>query len=314
MPPKTISAAAPATVANVGCGFDILGFALTGPHDVVTASLSEQPGVRITGIEGDHGKLPLAADRNTAGVAATALLTALGKQNVGVDLQIKKGLPIGSGIGSSAASAVAATVAVNQLLGNPFSRRELLPFAMAGEAVAAGVAHPDNVAPALLGGLLLIRGENTPDVVALKTPPDLWCTLVCPEIEIRTAEARQLLPESIPLRDAVRQWGNIAGFVAGLFSADYELIRRSFEDHIVAPRRSVLIPGFSEIVEAALNAGALGCSLSGSGPAMFALCRGARTAENAAAAMQATVARSGIACSSYTSRLDGPGAEITVIR
>lgn len=268
---KTIRAFAPATVANVSCGFDIFGFAVEQPGDEVIVHLTGKPGVVITRIEGDGGRLPREAEKNTAGVAAQALIKAT-EQATGVEIELIKNLPLGSGMGSSAASSVAALVGVNHLLGEPLSRRELLPFAMEAERMACGSAHADNVAPSLLGGFVLIRGYEPLDVVTIPTPGNLYCALVHPHLELNTQDSRQVLRSTIPLRDAVTQWGNIAGLVAGLMKPDFGLIGRSIQDVIAEPVRSLLIPGFDGIKEKAVEAGALGCGISGSGPTIFALC------------------------------------------
>ena len=265
-----ITAYAPATVSNVGCGFDVLGFALEAPGDIVGAEPAES-GVEIVAIEGDGGRLPHDPQRNTAGAAVVALLARL-RTVRGVRLRIQKGLPLASGIGSSGASAVAAVVAVNELLGRPASIDVLVECAMAGEVAGCGSAHPDNVAPALYGGFVLARSTNPPDIVRLPVPEGLACAVLHPHLEIKTGEARALLSDAVPLRDAVRQWGNVGGLVAGLFLNDLPLIGRAIEDHVAEPRRAHLVPGFSEVKQAARDGGALGCSLSGSGPSIFALC------------------------------------------
>ncbi len=268
---RSVKASAPATVANVSCGFDVFGFAVDQPADVVEVVRKSEPGVRIVGIVGDDGRLPLDVDKNTAGVAVRGFLDAVGS-NAGIDIRLEKHLPLGSGMGSSAASAVAALAAVNHLLGQPMTRRELLPFAMEAERVACGSAHADNAAPSLLGGFVLIRDYNPLDVVHIPTPENLCCTLVHPHLELRTEHSRGILRTSIPLRDAIKQWGNIAGLVAGLMKGDFGLIGRSLNDVVAEPVRSLLIPGFDDMKASAMEAGALGCGISGSGPTIFALC------------------------------------------
>ncbi len=268
---KKIRAFAPATVANVGCGFDVLGFAIHELGDYVTASVSETPGVRITSITGDGGRLPLEAEKNTAGLAAQSLLKEAGKTDLGVELTIEKNMPLGSGLGSSAASSVASVVAVNRLIGDPFSKSELLPFSVEGELAASGTAHADNVAAALFGGFILVKTHNPPDVLSLQTPEKLHCTIIHPKIEIQTKNSRKILRKEVPLQKAVTQWANVGSLVVGLYTDDYDLIGRSLHDEIIEPVRSMLIPGFKEMKAAALKAGALGCSISGSGPSLFAL-------------------------------------------
>ena len=267
---KTVNAYAPATVANVSCGFDVFGFAVEKPGDEVTLTLTEKSGVVIKKIEGDGGRLPMEADKNTAGVAVLAFLKAI-ESNQGVEIILKKNLPLGSGMGSSAASSVAALVGINFLMNEPFAKKDLLPFAMEAERVACGSAHADNVAPSLFGGFVLIRGYDPLDVVSIPTPENLYCTLVHPHLELKTKDSREVLRLNITLKDAIIQWGNIAGLVAGLMKPDYGLIGRSLKDVIAEPVRSMLIPGFDVIKEKAVESGALGCGISGSGPTIFTL-------------------------------------------
>jgi homoserine kinase len=280
-----IAAFAPATVSNVACGFDVLGFALESPGDVVAAEASARPGVEIAAIEGDGGRLSHDPTRNTAGAATLALLERLGAAR-GIRLTVHKGLPLASGVGSSGASAVAAVVAVNELLGRPAPLDVLLQCAMAGEAAGCGSAHPDNAAPSLYGGFVLARTADPPDIVRLPVPPGLACAVLHPQLEVETGAARKLLGTEIPLRDAVRQWGNLGALVAGLFLRDLDLVSRALEDHVAEPRRAHLVPAFADIKAAARAAGALGCSLSGSGPSIFALCATLDQANRAGAAMQ----------------------------
>ena len=308
---KQTVAFAPASVANVGCAFDVLGFALEQPCDEVRATLSDVPGVRITSISGEAPALPLEAEKNTAGVAALALLKHL-NSSAGVDIELKKGLPVGSGLGSSSASAVAAAVAVNALLGNPLPREDLLPFTMEGERVACGSAHADNVAPCLLGGFVLIRSYSPLDVVRLGSPADLFASVVCPHIEVRTEDARRILKKHISFRDAVTQWGNIAGLITGILKPDPALLGRSLGDILVEPERAVLIPGYAKVKQAALDAGVLGCSISGSGPSVFALSTSSGTAAVAASAMQQAFRAVGIESAVYFSRINTRGATVVV--
>jgi homoserine kinase len=281
-----IAAFAPATVSNVAAGFDVLGFALDQPGDVVMASLSDGEGATIAEVHGDGGRLPRDPGRNTASAAANALLAALGTRQ-GVSLELHKGLPLASGVGSSGASAVAAVVAVNELLGRPAGLDLLLRCAMAGEQAGCGVVHPDNVAPALYGGFVLARSADPPDIVHLPVPAGLACAVLHPAIEVHTGTARALLGDTVPLKAAVRQWANVGAIVAALHSGDMALLSRALEDHVAEPKRAGLVPGFHAIKAAALAGGALGCSLSGSGPSMFAL---ARTLGDATAAGEAMAA------------------------
>jgi homoserine kinase len=287
---SAVTAFAPATVSNVACGFDVLGFALDTPGDEVTARWlpGNAGGVSIDDIIGDGGRLPREAARNTAGVAASALLAALGESR-GVGLTIRKGLPLSSGLGGSAASAVAAVVAVDALVGANTSKETLLACALDGERLGAGSAHADNIAPCLYGGFVLVRRPIPPDIVPLPIPSGLTAVVVHPDLEIETARARALLGDTVPLADAIRQWGNLGAFIDGLHRSDFDLISRSLEDAIAEPRRAPLVPGLASIKQAAMAAGALGCSLSGSGPSLFALCANAPTADRVADAMTRAV-------------------------
>ena len=267
---KSIKVFAPATVANVTCGYDILGFAVHEPGDEVIIALTNSDKINIQEIKGDEGVLPKTVEKNTVSVAIKAYLEHLGEKR-GVDIYLEKKMPLGSGLGSSAASAVAGVYALNTLLDSPLTPLELLPFAMQGEAMACGEAHADNVAPALLGGFVLIRSYHPLDVVKIDSPKDLYATIIHPRIEIATKDARSILKKSLLLKDAIKQWGNVAGLITGLIKEDYALIGRSMEDVIVEPVRSMLIPGFDQVKESAINSGALGCGISGSGPSIFAL-------------------------------------------
>jgi homoserine kinase len=305
-----IAAYAPATVSNVACGFDVLGFALDEPGDVVIAAPCDTPGVTILDVIGDGGRLTRDPGKNTAGAAAAALLAHL-ETTRGVALTVHKGLPLESGIGSSGASAVAAVVAVNELLGRPVTSDVLLACAMAGEAVGCGSAHPDNVAPSLLGGFVLARSVQPPDVVRLPVPDGLACALLHPHILVHTGTARALLGEHVPLRNAVRQWANLGALVAALFTNDLPLLSRSLVDVVAEPKRAALVPGFYDIQAAAVAAGALGCSLSGSGPSIFALTASLDEAHAAAAAMQrAFAASSAVASDVWVSLVGRAGARV----
>ncbi|PYR08001.1 MAG: homoserine kinase [Acidobacteria bacterium] len=306
---ESVTAFAPATVSNVACGFDVLGFALETPGDEVTARRAAG-GVRIADITGDAGRLPREASRNSAGVAAQALLRAAG-ENGGVDLTIAKGLPLSSGLGGSAASAVAAVVAVDALIGARLPIDTLLACAFEGERLGAGSAHADNIAPCLYGGFVLVRRASPPDIVRLPVPHGLTAVVVHPDLEIETAKARALLGDSVPLADAIRQWANLGAFVDALHRGDFALLSRSLEDAIAEPRRAPLVPGLAAIKQAATDAGALGCSLSGSGPSLFALCRGLETAERVAASMAHAVKQHiGGAPQTYISTIAPHGAQV----
>jgi len=306
---KSVKALAPATVANVSCGFDIFGFAVEAPADEVILTLTKEPGVIIKQITGDGGRLPLESDKNTSGVAVEAFLKETGS-HYGVEIILHKKLPLGSGMGSSAASSVAALVAINHLHDNPFTREQLLPFAMEAERIACGSAHADNVAPSLLGGFVLIRGYEPLDVTKIPTPANLFCTLVHPHLELKTSDSRRVLKSSIPLRDAITQWGNIAGLVVGLMKPDYGLIMRSLNDVVAEPIRSVLIPGFADIKSVAIKHGALGCGISGSGPTIFALSTEYTIAENVAKAIQQQFTGMKLKSDVFVSKINNAGATI----
>ncbi len=301
---------APATVANVACGFDVLGLAIEQPGDEVVARLSSRPGLRIAAVTGDGGRLPLEPERNTAGVAALALLRRLGRESEGVELEIHKRMPFGSGLGSSAASAVGGAFAVNRLLGEPFPRVGLLPFAVEGEAAADGAWHADNVAPCLLGGITLIRSNVELDVAPVPIPSRLWVTVVHPDIVILTKEAREILPREVPLGTATRQTGNLGGLLCGLHASDYRLIGRSLQDLIAEPHRARLIPAFSAARDAALSAGALGFSISGAGPSVFALCEGEIAARRVAEAVAAAFAAIPLKATPYVSPVNPRGVHV----
>ena len=305
----SVTAFAPATVSNVACGFDVLGFALDTPGDEVTARLTET-GVRIDDILGDGGRLPRDAAKNTAGVAALALLTKLGERR-GVALTIRKGLPLSSGLGGSAASAAAAVVAVDAILGSRVSIETLIACALEGERLGAGSAHADNIAPSLCGGLVLVRCPNPPDVVRLPVPPGLTAVVVHPDLEIETARARALIGDTVRLEDAVRQWANLGALVDGLHRGDFGLISRALEDTIAEPRRASLVPGLAAIKRAAIDAGALGCGLSGSGPSIFALCATREAAPRVAEAMTSAVrSEIGGEVKTYLSPIASQGARV----
>jgi homoserine kinase len=272
----------PATIANLSCGFDVLGLCLDNVGDEMIIRKSDKKGVRITKIVG--ADLPLETEKNVSGVAAMALLDAV-ESSFGFEIEIYKKIKAGSGIGSSAASAAGAVFGINALLGIPFSRKELVQFAMQGEKLASGSAHADNVAPALLGGFTLVRSYNPLDIIKIKSPSQMYAAVIHPQIELKTSDARSVLKQNISLKSAIMQWGNVGGLIAGLYTSDYELIGRSLHDEVVEPLRSVLIPGFDAVKSAAMLSGALGSGISGSGPSIFALCQGEKIAKNVAKAM-----------------------------
>jgi homoserine kinase len=284
---QSVTAFAPATVSNVGCGFDVLGFAIDGPGDEVTVRFAER-GITIDRIADDGGRLPRDPMRNTAGVAAHALLSALGDPR-GIALSVRKGLPLSSGLGGSAASAAAAVVAVDALLGAQTPLDVLVGCALEGERVGSGSAHPDNIVPAICGGFVLVRSSQPLDIVHLPVPAGLTAVVVHPPLEIETAAARVLLGETIALADGVRQWANLGALVDALHRSDFELLSRALLDVVAEPRRQQLVPGLEAIKRAAIGGGALGAGLSGSGPSLFALCRDRPSADRVAAAMTAAV-------------------------
>lgn len=301
-------ARAPASVGNVGVGFDLLGHSLAGPADRVAAERTSAPGVRIVAIDGEFASpsLPREASANTAGRAVQALLAAHAP-DTGIDLRIRKGIPLSAGLGGSAASAVAALVATNALLPEPLPIAALYPFALDGEAVASGARHGDNLGPQLLGGLVLATTER---LVPIPVTADLWCALAHPDQRLETRRAREVLIEPFALRDVVRQTEGLALVLAGCHRGDIDLIAEGLRDVLVEPRRAPLIPGFVDAKAAALAAGALGASISGAGPSVFAWCRGEARARDAAHAMRDAFAGGGIACDVWTSPVAGPAASL----
>lgn len=304
---RAARAFAPASVGNIGIGFDLLGHPLAGAGDTVEVRVTDTPGVRILGIEGADRALPEAASENTAGAALLSLRAALGCRE-GFDLRIHKGIPFGSGMGGSAASAVAAVVAANALLAEPLAITALYPHALDGEAVASGSRHGDNVAPILLGGVVLAAGERPP--LQLAVPSQLYCAHVHPQFAIETRHARAALAGHYQLAEFVAQSGRLALFLTGLARADRELIAAGLDDVLIEPRRAPLIPGFAAVKQAALDAGALGASISGAGPSVFAWCWGQSDARRSAAAMQAAFASAGLASEALVGAVDAPGADV----
>ena len=275
----------------------------------MTITKSEEKGIRISKIEGQD--LPLETHKNVAGVAGLALLEALQEPiDFGFEITMKKGIKAGSGIGSSAASSAGAVVAINSLLGSPFKPQELISFAMQGEKLASGVAHADNVAPAILGGFTLVRSCNPLDVIKLHTPQEIVATVIHPKIEVKTADARAVLRQNVPLKKAIKQWGNLGALVSGLYTEDYELISRALHDEIIEPSRSILIPGFNKLKAASLEAGALGSGISGSGPSVFALSKGMATAQRVAEAMENVYMPIGIDFDIHISKVNTQGVKV----
>ena len=310
---RSIRVFAPATVANVSCGYDVLGLAVHAPGDEVIMHLNDSGQVTLDVLEGDEGRLPRNPEKNTVSAVVINYLRHLGIAQ-GVSIELYKKMPFGSGLGSSSASAVAGLVAINELMGQPLTREQLLPFAMEGERLACGNAHADNVAPALLGGLVLVRSYSPLDVVRLPVPPGLACALVYPHVEIPTREARQILKTHIPLRDAVTQWGNVAGLVAGFCTNDLSLISRSMQDVVIEPMRAMLIPCFAELRQLALEQQALGFGISGSGPSVFALCSSLSIARNVTAVLEAKLTEAGIGSTAYVSEINLQGPVVKYVQ
>ena len=308
---NSVTAFAPATVANVGCGFDIMGFAIKGIGDKVTITLQQKkdhPFISLSGAYADM--IPPERHKNTAGVAVNAYLAATGKTGIMLSVSLEKNLPLGSGMGSSAASAAAAVFALNSLFGNPLTGTELIPFAMEGERIACGTSHADNVAPSILGGFVLIRSYKPLDIIQVKCPDELYCAVIHPHIQLNTSDARRILKRDIPLQDVITQSANTAAFMTGIIKADFGLIGRSICDLVAEPKRTRLIPGFDRARRAALETGAIGCGISGSGPSVFALCIGEKASWQVAEVIKNTFSEEGLLSDSFVSTLNAPGAFI----
>jgi homoserine kinase len=296
----------PATVANLVCGFDILGMALNEPYDIMQVKLLDEPKVVI------HNKdafgLPTDPEKNVAGVVLLSIIERM-NNNIGFEVEITKQIKPGSGLGSSAASAAGAAVAANHLLKNIFSNDDLIQFAMNGEKLASGVKHADNIAPCISGGISLIRSIHPLDIISIPAP-DLFVTVIHPQIEVKTSDARQILKQQILFKDAIRQWGNIAGLVTGLLKNDPDLIGRSLEDVIIEPVRSILIPGFDEVKRKCKEAGALGGGISGSGPSVFMLSKDESTAKDVEKVMKDIYDKIGIEYKTYVTTINKKGVEL----
>jgi homoserine kinase len=305
---KSIKVFAPATVANVACGFDIMGFALEKPGDEVIMRLTNNKEISIKKIEGDGGKLSCNPEKNTVSITVQRYLEHIGIQQ-GVEIELYKKMPLGSGLGSSAASAVAGLVAINNLLDNPLTTKELLPFAMEGERLACGAAHADNVAPSLFGGFVVVRSYEPLEVLTIAAPTKLRAVVLHPHIELRTEDSRNALPKQITLQTAVKQWGNVAGLTWGLLQADYQVISKSLQDFVAEPHRAALIPHFYEVKESAISAGALGSSISGSGPSIFALCDSDDIAMKVEQAMKQVMDKNKISHTIYVSKINPNGCQ-----
>ncbi|MDL1900427.1 homoserine kinase [Anaerolineae bacterium CFX9] len=307
----SVEAYAPATIANLGSGFDILGLALGEPGDVVGAEFADKAGVHIAAIEGDGGKLPHVAEKNTAGVAAISLLRLLGETR-GVSLRIRKGLPLASGLGSSSSSAVAAALAVNALLGSPLSREELLPACLDGEAAVSGY-HADNVAPCLFGGIVLAYGVHADEIRQLPVPPNLHLALVTPGIEVPTSEARAVLPKTVTLSQMIHQTAAIARLIDALYRGDVPAVAAAMEaDAVIEPARAHLMPRIAEVRAEAKAAGAHGLIISGAGPTLCAICSSREAAEAAGSAMHAVYSEARITAQTQITQVSPVGARLLV--
>jgi len=303
---KKVKIQSPATVANLVCGFDILGLALNEPFDEMELSLLDEPKVIIH--HRDNFNLPTEPEKNVAGVTLLSVIERMNNK-IGFELIINKNIKPGSGIGSSAASAAGAAVAANHLLGNIFSGDEIVQFAMNGEKLASGVKHADNIAPCIFGGISLIRSIHPLDIVSIPVP-ELFITIIHPQIEVRTSDARQILRHQVLLKDAIKQWGNIAGLIAGFMKNDIDLIGRSMEDVIIEPVRSILIPGFDEIKSKCKEAGAIGGGISGSGPSVFMMSKNKQTANSVEGVMKEVYYKIGIDYNTYVTPINKKGVEI----
>ncbi len=302
-PGDSIKIHAPGTVANLVCGFDILGLALNAPCDEMELKIIDKPQVIIH--HKDDYNLPLEPEKNVCGVALLAMMDKL-QPEFGFELTVTKHIKPGSGIGSSAASAAGPVVAANKLLGYYFTNDELVQMAMFGEKLASGVKHADNIAPCIYGGITLIRAIHPLDIISIPAPP-MYVTIVHPQIEVKTSDARQILKKQVLLKDAIKQWGNIAGLVTGFMKSDYDLIGRSLEDIIIEPVRSILIPGFDEVKKQSKDAGALGGGISGSGPSIFMLSKGEKEARAVETVMKNVYEKIGIDYFTYVTTINNEG-------
>lgn len=294
----------PATVANVACGFDVLGFCLDTIGDEMVIRKTANKGIRITKIEGYD--LPFEAEKNVAGVSALAMYNDL-QPDYGFEIEIYKKIKPGSGIGSSSASAAGSVFGMNELMGTPLDKTKLTYYAMKGEALASKCEHADNLAPAIFGGFTLVKSAHPLQVLKLPTPSDLFATLIHPQIEIKTSESRAILPKEIPLQNAIGQWANVGSLVHALHTSDYDLMKDALNDVVIEPHRKQLIPHFDDIKNTALKSGALGCAISGSGPSIFALSKGKKTAKAVEEAMQNVYSTTNIQFETYVSKINVEG-------
>ena len=297
----------PATVANVACGFDVLGLCLDTIGDEMVVRKVDKKGVRITKIEGF--KLPFETELNVAGVSALAMYQEL-QPDCGFEIEIKKNIKPGSGIGSSAASAVGSVYGINALLGSPLNKTQLTQFAIKGEALASGSEHADNIAPALFGGFTLVKSVSPLEILQIPSPDNLYVTIIHPQIEIKTAISRAILPKNVPLKAAINQWANVGSFIHSLHTSDYPLMQRSLHDVIIEPHRSKLIPYYNEVKQQTLNVGALGTNISGSGPSIFSLCKGIENANKVRDVMRNIYSNTGIEFDVHVSKINTQGVKI----
>lgn len=311
---RSIRVFAPATVANIICGYDILGFAVDQPGDEVLMRLTNESGVQIKKISGDEGRLPLDPAKNTVSASVQHYLNHIGKADQGVEIELFKKMPIGSGLGSSSASTVAGLFAINTLFDNLLSPEKLVPFAMKGEELACGTGHADNVAPSLLGGVTLIRSYEPLDIIKLPYPEQLHCAIIFPHVDVPTRDARQMIRNKVLLKDAVTQWGNIAGLVSGFFMKDMDLIGRSMRDVLIEPTRAILIPSFYMMRQLAMENGAFSFGISGSGPSVFAFTPDQQKAEQINTKIRKHLHSLDITCNTYQSPINATGPRIIVDR
>jgi homoserine kinase len=304
---KEIKIFSPATVANVSCGFDVLGFCLDSIGDEMVVRTTDKKGVYITKIEGFN--LPFEATKNVAGVSALALIEDA-KPDCGFEIEIYKKIKPGSGIGSSSASASGSVFAINELLGRPYNKTQLTGFAIKGEALASGSEHADNIAPGIFGGFTLVKSLRPLEILEIPVPKNLYVTIIHPQIEIKTSAARAILPNNVPLLDATIQWANVGSLVHALHTSNYGLIQRSLEDIIIEPYRSQLIPHYGAVKKEALQAGALGAGISGSGPSVFILSEGLDTAKKAEQAIRTMYSKTQIDFETYVSKINCEGIKI----
>ncbi len=305
---QAIRVFAPATVANMAIGFDILGFAIDQPGDEIVARWGTVPGLQITKIHGTTKVLPKDPHENTAGKGVLALLKSLDKQDLAIELEIYKKMPFGSGMGSSAASAAAGVMAVNELLGRPYDKYELAQFAILGESAADGAIHGDNVIPSLMGGIVLVRDNDTCDFINLPVPQGLTAFVIYPEIEILTKDARAVLADKVPMRNFIAQTGNMGAFVASLYKNDLSLMQKSLKDHVIEHQRAALIPHFYELQSLALSMGAMNYTISGAGPSMWGFAQNTLISENVCLALQDYLQGRGIRAQVYQSFINTTGA------